>query len=128
MGIESIVALAGIFGPSVMDFIKKKFLKQDKSDPEAVLGNLSLQSPDTMPPYVTALSTYLDAQTRFFNRDISGQPSTWIVDLRASIRPLSIMAGFVILFLEAIGVATLDVGTRSAIIANNSSWFGQKLI
>lgn len=128
MGIESIVALAGIFGPSVMDFIKKKFLKQDKSDPEAVLGNLSLQSPETMPPYVNALSTYLDAQTRFFNRDISGQPSTWIVDLRASIRPLSIIAGFALLAADFFSPGQLDQGTRAAIIANNSSWFGQKLI
>ena len=128
MGIESIVALAGIFGPSVMDFIKKKFLKQDKSDPEAVLGNLSLQSPETMPPYVTALSTYLDAQTRFFNRDISGQPSTWIVDLRASIRPLSIVAGFALLVVDFFYPGQLDQGVRCSIIANNSSWFGQKLI
>lgn len=124
---ESVVALTSLLGPSIIDFVKKKFIKQDKTDPEAVMGNLAVQSPETLSPYVTAMASLLDAQTRFFNRDVVGTPSLWIVDLRAAIRPLSVIGGFVLLGLEGLGVMTLDPAIRISIVANNGSWFGHKL-
>ena len=128
MGIEAIAALLGLVLPPVVDFAKKKFIKAEKTTPEAVMGNLAVQSPGDLPNYVTALSTYLDAQTRFFNRDVSGQPSMWVINLRASIRPVSVIGGLVMLACEGLGWMELDPATRGAIHLNNSSWFGHKLL
>lgn len=128
MGIEAIAALLGLVLPPVVDFAKKKFLKQEKTSPEAVMGNLAIQSPADLPAYTTALAGYLDAQTRFFNRDVTGQPSTWVVNLRASIRPVSVIGGLLMLAGEGFGWMALDPATRGAIHMNNSSWFGQKML
>lgn len=128
MGIEGIAALLGLALPPIVDFCKKKFLKVEKTTPEAVMGNLAMQSPADLPNYVNALSGYLDAQTRFFNRDVTGQPSAWVTDLRAAIRPVSVLGGLFMLGLEGFGFMALDPATRAAIHLNNASWFGQKMM
>lgn len=97
MGLDFIVALAGLVMPPVVDFIKKKFIKQSADTPEATMSSLATTKPEVLPEYLTAVTGYLKAQIDFFNRDVSGTPSIWVVNLRASIRPLGVVASMMIL-------------------------------
>lgn len=97
MGLDFIVALAGLVLPPAVDFIKKKFLKQSADTPEATMSSLATTKPEVLPEYLTAVTGYLKAQIDFFNRDVSGTPSIWVVNLRASIRPLGVVASMMIL-------------------------------
>jgi hypothetical protein len=138
MGIEAILALVGLALPPVVDFIKKKFLKPGQDSPEATLSTLATTSPAVMPQYVEALAKQIAAKTQYFNRDISGVPSQWIIDLRAAIRPIGVITAFMALFVMALAMYVLQIeipesavpvidGTRYACVVIVSSWFGDRL-
>lgn len=127
MGADAILALAGLIAPPAIDFFRKKFLPDSADNPERTMSSLATTKPDVLPQYVEAMSGYLKAQTEHFNRDVIGAPSQKIVDIRAGIRPLAVVVGFVLLGLELTGLQ-LDPATRSAIILNNASWFGSRLV
>jgi len=136
MGIEAILALAGLVIPPAVDFLKKKFIKGNDT-PEATLSTLATTKPEVMPAYIEAQSKLLVAQKEHFNRDICGIPSQWIVDLRAAIRPIGVIISFGILI--GMGIAyygevviteaakPMIEGTKYAAILILSSWFGDRL-
>jgi hypothetical protein len=97
MGIDAIIALAGLVFPPVVDFVKKKFLKPESETVESTMSTLATTKADVLPSYVTAVTGYLQAQIQFFNRDISGVPSQWVVNMRAAIRPIGTVFAFLIL-------------------------------
>lgn len=127
MGIDAIIALAGLIVPPAVDFVKKKFLGS-KDTPEATLSSLATTKPEVMPAFVTAQAQMLDAQTKFFNRDVAGTPSQWVVDVRAAIRPVGVIIAFAILGLTMI---TKDFqvaeGSRYTCELLIASWFGSRL-
>ncbi len=133
MGIDAIVALAGLVIPPVTDFIKKKFLKKEQDTPEATLSTLATTKPEVMPEYLKAQAGLMDAMTRFFNRDVCGTPSQRVVDLRAAIRPLGVVLSFIILAVIAVlhGTNTADIsgaaGVRYSCELVISSWFGDRI-
>lgn len=139
MGIEAILALAGLIIPPAADFIKKKFLKKEADTPEATLSTLATTKPEVMPEYLKGQAGLMDAMTKFFNRDVCGTPSQWVVDLRASIRPAGVVLSFVILgammviALVGIGAANDQAsvnavsGVRYACVVVISSWFGDRI-
>ena len=136
-GIDAVIAIGGLLIPPAVDFIKKKFLPKGADSPEATMSTLATTKPDTLGPYVESLSKYLDAQTKFFNRDVSGCPSQWVVNLRAAIRPCGVIAAFMIL--SGMLIATSNgwvpaqenvetiAGVRFSCEAIISSWFGDRL-
>jgi len=137
MGIEAILALISLVIPPAFDFVKKKFLKPSVDTPEATLSTLATTKPDVMAPYITAQTGLLDAKTRYFNRDVCGVPAQWVINLRASIRPVGVIASFIILaammYLSFKGYefkpelkATVD-GVRYACVVIMASWFGDRL-
>jgi hypothetical protein len=137
MGIEAILALVSLVIPPTFDFIKKKFLKPSVDTPEATLSTLATTKPDVMAPYITAQTGLLDAKTRYFNRDVCGVPAQWVINLRASIRPIGVIVSFIILaimaYLSFRGYefkpelkATVD-GVRYACVVIMASWFGDRL-
>ena len=137
MGLDVIVALGGLLIPPVVDFVKKKFLKKEQDAPEATMSTLATTKPDVLPAYITAISGWLGAQKEFFNRDVTGTPSQWVVDLRAAIRPIGTAAAFIILagmVLSAIAgykpdptmASTID-GVRLSCEAMAGSWFGDRI-
>jgi hypothetical protein len=127
MGIEALLAIGGLIVPPAFDFIKKKFIKSTADTPERTMGALATTNPEVLPQYVTALAGYYESQTKFFNRDVVGVPSFWVVDLLASIRPLSVVGGFALLGAEMFVGLQLDPATRGSIILNNAAWFGSRL-
>lgn len=126
MGIDAILALGGLIIPPAFDFIKKKFVKNGDT-PNATASTLATTKPEILPDYMESVSKLTDADVKWFNRDVIGTPSQWVVDVRACIRPISVIIGFLLLGLDMLNPGMLDAGTRGSIIVNNSSWFGSRI-
>jgi hypothetical protein len=137
VGIDAIIALVGLLAPPAIDFAKKLFLKPDKDTPEATMSALATTKPEALAAYVEALSKYLKTQIDNFNRDISGTPSQWVVDMRSAIRPIGTIASMLILavlgYLAITGTKidptmkdTID-GVRYTCEGIASSWFGSRI-
>lgn len=132
MGIDALITLAGLVIPPGVDFIKKKFLKPSTDTPEATMSSLATTSPDVLPEYLRAVVEHLKAKIEWFNRDVIGAPSQWIVDLRAAIRPLTVVVGLFALIFSGVqlwqfAVPQLDPGTRIFFEGVISSWFGSRM-
>jgi len=131
-GLDTILALIGTLGgmliPPIFDFIKKKFLPPGAETPEATLSSLSLTKPDILPAYVSALATYYEAQTKYFNRDVVGTPSLWVVNLRAAIRPVAVVLSFIIIGLDLVKQLNLDPATRTGLLVLIGNWLGSRLV
>jgi hypothetical protein len=137
MGIDAILALAGLVFPPAIDFIKKKWLSPEADTPEATMSTLATTKPEVMKDYLTGQAGLLEAKAKFFNRDVCGVPDQWVIDLRASIRPFGVCIAFVILgamaYMAFTGSAyppgikeTVD-GVRAACVVIISSWFGDRI-
>lgn len=137
MGVDAIIAILGLLAPPVIDFVRKKFLRRDQDSPEATMSTLATTKPDVLPSYVTAMTGWLEAQVKYFNRDVSGTPSPWVCNLRASIRPIGTILS--VLFLATLATMsmtgvkvdpsvekTLD-GVRYTCEAIATSWFGDRI-
>jgi hypothetical protein len=136
--LDLVATVGGLVAPPLFDFLKKKFIKAENDTPERTIGTLATTKPETLPDYVKALSILLDAKVKFFNRDVIGTPSMWVVDLRAAIRPIGVVCAFAYLVALAIlivsgympeltGVAADTItGTRATSELMLSSWFGHR--
>ena len=137
MGIEAILALVSLVIPPAFDFVKKKFLTPTQDTPEATMSTLATTKPEVMKDYLMGQAGLLEAKTKYFNRDVCGVPSQWVVNLRASIRPIGVVLAFVILsvmsymalteFTVTPDVKPITDGVRYACIVIVSSWFGDRL-
>jgi len=130
MLLDIIASIGGLIIPPAFNFIKKKFIKSENDTPERTIGDLATTKPEVVPAYVQALSTLLDAKVKFFNRDVIGSPSQWVVNLRAAIRPAGVILAFVILGYLVITspIETASVlGVRASCEVMVSSWFGDRL-
>jgi len=131
MGLEVILALVGTLGgmilPPIVDFVKKKFIPASSDTPERTMGTLATTKPEVLAPYVSALSAYLDAQTKYFNRDVVGTPSIWVINLRAAIRPVAVVASFLIIGLDLVKQLELDAGTRAGLLTVIGNWIGSRI-
>lgn len=77
--------------PSAFDFLKKKFLKPGEDTPEATISTLATTKPEILPLYVDAMSKLFQAKKDYHNRDVVGDPSRWVIDLRSSIIPVTVL-------------------------------------
>jgi len=137
MGLDAIIAIGSLLVPPVVDFVKKKFLKKEQDTPEATMSTLATTKPDVLPTYITAMTGWLEAQVKFFNRDVCGTPSQRVIDLRAIIRPLgTVGAGIVLggMVLASVLKVQIDpsmnetlTGVRYTCEVIVSSWFGDRL-
>lgn len=130
MGIDALITLGGILVPPVFDFIKKKFIKAGKDTPEATMSALATTKPETLAPYVQAMTGYIDAQIRFFNRDVVGTLPPWVSALRATIRPLVVVFGILHILLHGMfgDAFVLEEGIRFFYEANIGAWFGSRMV
>jgi len=137
IALELITTLGGLIFPPAMDFIKKKFLKPSEDTPQATASALATTKPEVLPDYVTAVTGLKKAEIDYFNRDVVGAPSQWVVDLRAAIRPVGVVICFGILILQIVlsyyykDMSMLDdpvwTGTRMSSEVIISSWFGDRI-
>ena len=136
-GLDAIISIGSLLIPPVVDFVKKKFLKPGQDTPEATMSTLATTKPEVLPGYVTAITGYLSAQVSYFNRDVSGTPSQWVINLRAAIRPIATAgAGLtmvVLVFMALNGykpepsMSTTIDGIRYTCETILASWFGDRL-
>jgi hypothetical protein len=139
-GIDAVVALLGLALPPVVDFVKKKFLKKEQDTPEATISTLATTKPDVLPAFLSAQTAYMEATIKFFNRDVCGIPSTWVINLRAAIRPAGVIIAFIVLVTMAILSITSEhivdtdgsidkmlTGIRYSCELIISSWFGDRI-
>ncbi len=125
--IEAITTIGGLVLPPVFDLIKKVFVKKGADTPEATMSSLATTKPEVLPQYVEAVTNLRNAETSWFNRDIVGQASTWVVDLRAVIRPMTVVASMLLLGLDAGGAIALEPGARASFLFIVGTWFGGRL-
>jgi hypothetical protein len=127
--IDLIATVGGLVVPPVFDFIKKKFIKEENDTVERTIGSLATTKPEVLPEYINALTGAKKAEVEFFNRDVVGTPSAWVIDLRASIRPATVALGIVSLCLMAMLPERINIppDIRYFLEVNISSWFGSKL-
>jgi len=130
MILDIIASIGGLIIPPAFNFIKKKFIKSENDTPERTIGDLATTKPEVVPAYVQALSTLLDAKVKFFNRDVIGSPSQWVVDLRAAIRPIGVVLAFGILaymvYEQGVNVTDTWTGIRISCETMITSWFGSR--
>lgn len=128
--IDAGVSLGSMALAPVFDFLKKKFIKREEDTPERTLGALATTKPEVMPQYMEALVEHLKAKKDWFNRDVIGVPSSWVVDLRAAIRPITVVGCLVLLFCDSAGWFGMELDRSTFIFceANVSNWFGSRLV
>jgi len=127
MVLDAISSIGGLVVPPIVDFIKKKFLKNEDS-PQATLNTLATTKPEVIAEYVKANAELLKAQTDFFNRDVIGVPHQWVIDLRAAIRPSFVIIAMIIITIDLLFKhIDLPDGIRQFLEVTISSWFGSRL-
>ena len=135
--IDLIATLGGLVLPPAFDFIKKKFIKSENDTPERTIGSLATTKPEVLPQYVEALATLKNSMVKFFNRDVIGTPSMWVINLRAAIRPIGVILAFVTLgaivylslnskMLTDTNILETVTGVRLSCEVIISSWFGSR--
>ena len=122
--LETVTTLGGLVLPPVIDLVRKKVLGRDDDTPEATLATLATTKPEVIPQYVDALARLEQQRTAFFQRDVTGNTSQWVTDLRAAIRPGITVISLVALVVGYFGYFQLDEGTRATLCFIVSSWFG----
>jgi len=127
MILESAMALGGLVVPPVFDFIKKKFLGPKTDTPESTLGTLATTKPEVIDKYIASLSELYKAKTMFFNRDVVSTPSLWVINLRASIRPICVVLFMAMRFAIWKFNFQVDEGFCGMMDMCITSWFGSRM-
>ena len=127
MGIEAILAIAGLIVPPAAAFINKKFLKKGEDTTDSTVNSLATTSPEVIPAFIQAKVDLLKANIEWFNRDYKGEVSVWVNDLRASIRPVTVILSIMIVALDTTAGLSLTDETRGALLMNITSWFSDRI-
>lgn len=128
MGIDAIIALAGLVLPPAFDFVKKKFIKSENDSPERTIGNLATTKPEILPAYTEALAKVMAEKTRWFNRDvIEGKVSGWVANWRASIRPALVTMAIAHWTMAVIWGIEIEENLQRSEILLVSEWCGERL-
>lgn len=122
--LEAVTTIGGLVIPPVIDLVRKKILGRDDDTPEATLATLATTKPEVISDYVKALAELERSRTAYFQRDVLGNTSRWVADLRAAIRPVITVFSLGALVVGYFGHFQLDEGTRATLCFVVSSWFG----
>ncbi len=119
-------SIGGALISPVYDFIKKKFIGGAKDTPESTLGTLAATKPEVITPYIEALVKLKQQDIVYFNRDVVGSISVFVSDLRAAIRPITVIISLAFLFLDGLAVINLETGARCTFELCVTSWMGDR--
>ena len=124
---DLIASAIGLIAPPAFDFIKKKFIKGSDDTPERTMGTLATTSPENMEGYARGMTSLFEAKTKLFNRDVVGEISIPIRNLRAAIRPVTVAGCLVAIICDGVGWIELAEGARVSFELNISSWLGSRI-
>ena len=122
-----ILSLGSLLVAPIFDFVKKKFLPQSDS-PDATLNTLAITNPDILAPYIEAQSKLVIANTAYYNRDVIGNISVWVSNLRAVIRPSFVLIGLLYFFMSSYMNWHVDESMKYVFIVTINSWFGCRIV
>lgn len=125
--IDAVVSLSSLIVPPIFDFFKKKFLPQTDT-PSAILGTLATTKPEVIPAFIDGQAKLLAAQVAYFNRDVVGEVSSWVRDLRASIRPIIVVLGLIYISGAKYFGWHVDPAMRHIMEVAICSWFGCRIV
>lgn len=125
--LDLIAVLGGIVIPPAFDFLKKRFVRSERDTPEATISALATTKPEALSGYIDAIARLRAAEKEFFNRDIVGETSRWVNNLRAAIRPAGVVVSFLILWGIAAGWIDNQDGVRLSAEGVISTWFGSRV-
>ena len=123
---DLIATVGGLVVSPVYDFFKKKFIKGEADTPSKTMGSLAVTKPEALGPYIEGLVRIKEMDIRYYNRDVVGTLSVWVSDLRAAIRPITVIASLACLFLDGFGWLDLGTGARVTFEACVTSWMGDR--
>jgi hypothetical protein len=126
--IAAISGLVGLVFPTVADFVKKKWLRPEQNTPEATLSTLATSKPEIIDKFILAFAELLKAKKEYFNRDVIGIPSTWIINLRSAIRPFFVIFSLFLWLYSLTLALPLDPALKSTMNGCIGSWFGSRLL
>lgn len=118
--------LAGLIIPPTFQILKQKICPGVNS-PQATLSNLAANDPEVLPKYIDAQAKLLASNVQYFNRDVVGEVSLWVRNLRASIRPLYIVFGITYFLLVTFFALKGIPAIVYSVEITTSSWFGTKI-
>ena len=123
---DLIASVGGLIVSPVYDFIKKKFIKGAADTTESTLGTMAVTKPEAIPAYVEAMVKMKEMEIKWFNRDVVGAVSVWVSNIRAIIRPLTVIASLICLFLDGFGSIDISTGARVTFEMCVTSWMGDR--
>lgn len=123
---DLIASVGGLLASPIYDLIKKKWVNDEADTPERTAGTLATTKPEALGPYIEALVKLEDVKIKYFNRDVVGATSVWVSNLRASIRPITVVVSLVCLFLDGWAVINLSTGARVTFELCVTSWMGDR--
>ncbi len=125
--LEVITTIGSMVIPPAFDFIKKKFIPSESDTPERTISSIATTKPETLPQVIEAYSKLYQAKKDWFNRDVIGETSLWVNNLRASIRPITVIICLVI-YLTGI-LFQIDLPEEFTIPASSwiGLWFGDRM-
>lgn len=126
---DLLVAGLGLLAPPVMDFVKKKFIKSEADTPERTMGTLATTTPEHMKTFAEGQAMLMEAKAKYFNRDVVGEISIYIRNLRAAIRPMGVIMCLGALIGDGfVDGFALQQGVRLSMELVVSNWFGSRMV
>lgn len=123
---DFITTMSGMIIPPIFDLFKKKFISKDDSL-EGTLNTIAINKPEVVGSYVDSCAALLKAKVDYFNRDVIGIPSKWVVNLRASITPITVIGSLGILILSCLSLYEINHEAQRFIEFIIAGWFGSRL-
>ncbi|MDP8213389.1 MAG: hypothetical protein P9X22_08920 [Candidatus Zapsychrus exili] len=123
----AIVTLGGLIMPPVFDLIKKIFVSKNDTA-SATLNTLAITKPEVIADYTKGQAALVDAQTKYYNRDMPNpkKVSQWILDLRASIRPIYVVISILLVACCVLFGFHMDQSFKELCAGTISFWFGNR--
>ena len=125
--LTSIIGLSSVILPPAVKLIKDIFGKKPK-DAEETLGVLASEKPEFLSAYVDAQAKLMDAKASFMRADINEKVHSWIMDLRASVRPIiTYLLVLNIIVSKCFGwdISLIEANAAGIVIG---WWFGERLL
>ena len=129
MVLDAILSIGSLIFPPIFKIIKNKISPESKeSSIESTISSLATTNPQTIPTIIKAKADLIEAEIKFHNRDVIGEISRWVSDLRASIRPIYVVYSIIYITIASKYGWVVDPSTKYIMETCIPSWFGSRIL